>query len=73
MDSFLRLVTAGWIPLATGRFSSPADPFLLMEEMTTTEVRDAIRMGKTTVLIFNGSTEASGQHLALGKHVYRAR
>ncbi|HLQ50922.1 MAG TPA: creatininase family protein [Terriglobales bacterium] len=73
MDNFLRLVTAGLIPLATGGFSSSADPSLLMEEMTTTEVRDAIRMGKTTVLIFNGSTEASGQHLALGKHVYRAR
>jgi len=73
MDSFLRLVTAGLIPAATGGFSSSADPSLLMEEMTTTEVRDAIRMGKTTVLIFNGSTEASGQHLALGKHVYRAR
>ena len=73
MDNFWRLVTAGLIPLATGGFSSSADPSLLMEEMTTTEVRDAIRMGKTTVLIFNGSTEASGQHLALGKHVYRAR
>jgi len=73
MDSFLRLVTAGLIPAATGGFSSSADPSLLMAEMTTTEVRDAIRMGKTTVLIFNGSTEASGQHLALGKHVYRAR
>ena len=73
MDNFLRLVTAGLIPLATGGFSSSADPSLLMEEMTTTEVRDAIRMGKTTVLILNGSTEASGQHLALGKHVYRAR
>jgi creatinine amidohydrolase len=57
-----------------GAFASPSlDSSVLMEEMTTTEVRDAIRMGKTTVLIFNGSTEASGQHLALGKHIYRAR
>jgi len=44
-----------------------------MEEMTTTEVRDAIGAGKTTVLIFNGSTEASGPALAIGKHVYLAR
>src|SRR5947208_7751036 len=72
MDIFLRLATAGLIPLAMGIFTAPS-PDVLMEEMTFTEVRDAIRRGKTTVLIFNGSTEASGQHLALGKHVYRAR
>ncbi len=74
MDIFLRLATAGLIPLAMGIFTAPSpDSSVLMEEMTFTEVRDAIRRGKTTVLIFNGSTEASGQHLALGKHVYRAR
>ncbi len=44
-----------------------------MEEMTTTEIADAIRAGKTTVLIFNASTEASGPALALGKHIVRAR
>jgi len=46
---------------------------VLMEEMTTSEVRDAIQAGKTTVLIFNGSTEESGPHLVLGKHIFRAR
>ncbi|HEY0662775.1 MAG TPA: creatininase family protein [Lysobacter sp.] len=44
-----------------------------MEEMTTTEIDAAIRGGKTTVLIFNASTEASGPALALGKHIVRAR
>jgi creatinine amidohydrolase/Fe(II)-dependent formamide hydrolase-like protein len=74
MDTFLSLVTAGLIPLAVCAFvAAAADSPVLMEEMTTTEVRDAIRVGKTTVLIFNGSTEASGPHMALGKHVYRAR
>lgn len=43
-----------------------------MEEMTTTEIDAAIRAGKTTVLIFNASTEASGPALALGKHIVRA-
>ena len=43
-----------------------------MEEMTTTEIRDAIRDGKTTVLIYNASVEASGPHMAIGKHLYRA-
>ena len=46
---------------------------VIMEEMTTTEIRDAIRAGKTTVLIYNASIEASGPHLAIGKHLYRAR
>ncbi len=49
------------------------DSRVLMDEMTTTEVRDAIRSGKVTVLIFNASTEESGPHLVLGKHIFRAR
>jgi creatinine amidohydrolase len=44
-----------------------------MEEMTTTEIREAINAGRTTVLIYNASVEASGPHLAIGKHVVRAR
>ncbi len=50
-----------------------ADSRVLMDEMTTTEVRDAIKSVKTTVLIFNASTEESGPHLVLGKHIFRAR
>ncbi len=46
---------------------------VIMDEMTTSEIRDAIRNGKTTVLIYNASIEASGPHLAIGKHLYRAR
>jgi len=46
---------------------------VVMEEMTTAEIADAIRGGKTTVLIYNASIEASGPHLAIGKHLYRAR
>ncbi len=46
---------------------------VLMEEMTMTEVRAAIAAGKTTVLIFNGSTEQTGPHVVLGKHNFKAR
>lgn len=46
---------------------------VLMEEMTSDEVRAAINAGKVTVLIFSASTEASGPHLVLGKHIFRAR
>ena len=51
----------------------PRDPPVMMERMTTTEVRDAIKSGKTTVLIFNASTEATGPAVALGKHIVRAQ
>ena len=58
-------------------FTAGAPPALasrvLLEEMTTAEIRDAIAAGKTTVLICNASTEASGPHLAVGKHIFRAR
>ncbi len=73
MNTFGGLLTAGLISLAMCALAAATtDSRVLMEEMTTTEVRDAIRAGKTTVLIFNASTEASGPHLALGKHVFRA-
>jgi creatinine amidohydrolase/Fe(II)-dependent formamide hydrolase-like protein len=44
-----------------------------MEEMTTTEIGEAVRDGKTTALIYSASVEGSGPHLATGKHLYRAR
>ena len=46
---------------------------VLMERMTTAEVRDAIAAGKTVVIIPSGSTEATGPAVALGKHLVRAR
>ena len=44
-----------------------------LEELTWTEVRDAIRSGKTTVIIPAGGTEQSGPHMALGKHNARVK
>jgi creatinine amidohydrolase len=46
---------------------------VMMERMTTAEVHDAIKGGKTTVLIYNASTEATGPAIALGKHLVRAQ
>jgi creatinine amidohydrolase len=43
----------------------------VLEEMTWTEVRDALRAGSTTIIIPVGGTEQSGPHMALGKHNYR--
>jgi creatinine amidohydrolase len=59
---------------AQGNLVSQTRPApVMMERMTTVEVRDAIRGGKTTVLIPNASTEATGPGVALGKHIVRAR
>jgi len=44
-----------------------------MEEMTSAEVADVIANGPATVLIVSASTEASGRHLVLGKHIFRMR
>jgi len=41
---------------------------VLLEQMTWTEVRDALRAGKTTVIIPVGGVEQSGPYIALGKH-----
>jgi creatinine amidohydrolase len=45
---------------------------LLIEDMTWTEVRDAIAAGKTTAIYYAGSTEQNGPGMALGKHVFIA-
>jgi creatinine amidohydrolase/Fe(II)-dependent formamide hydrolase-like protein len=68
------------VPLALGvlialtpaaRAASPASPFI--EDLTWTELRDAIAAGKTTVIIPIGGTEQNGPHMALGKHNIRVR
>jgi creatinine amidohydrolase len=45
---------------------------LLIEDMTWTEVRDAIAGGKTTAIYYAASTEQNGPGMALGKHVFIA-
>lgn len=48
----------------------PIDAFdsVWIEELTWMEVRDALRDGKTTVIIPTGGVEQNGPYLALGKH-----
>ena len=45
---------------------------MYIEDLTWTEVRDAIAAGKTSAIIYAGSTEQNGPHLALGKHTFIA-
>jgi creatinine amidohydrolase/Fe(II)-dependent formamide hydrolase-like protein len=44
-----------------------------LEELTSTELRDRIAAGATTLLIPVGGTEQNGAHLVLGKHNVRVR
>ena len=39
-----------------------------IEDLTWTEVRDAIAAGKTTAIVYAGSTEQKGPHMATGAH-----
>jgi creatinine amidohydrolase/Fe(II)-dependent formamide hydrolase-like protein len=68
--------------LATASSASAQNPDLAMprpidaadtiwiEEMTWLEVRDAMKAGKTTVIVPTGGVEQNGPYLATGKHNY---
>jgi creatinine amidohydrolase len=44
-----------------------------IDDLTWVEVRDAIAAGKTTAIVFVGSSEQNGPHMAIGKHNFIAR
>jgi creatinine amidohydrolase/Fe(II)-dependent formamide hydrolase-like protein len=46
---------------------------VFLEDLTTNELKDKIVRGCTVALIYSGSTEETGPHVALGKHIFRAR
>jgi creatinine amidohydrolase len=54
-----------------GTASAQAPGTLLMEKMTSYEIRDAIAAGKTTVIVPSGGTEQNGPAMATGKHNFR--
>ena len=50
-----------------------AQTSVYLEELTSPEVREAIRAGKTIALVPIGGTEWNGDHIVLGKHNVRAK
>ena len=46
---------------------------VMLEQLTWTEVQQALKAGATTVIIPVGGTEQSGPHMALGKHNVRVK
>jgi creatinine amidohydrolase len=58
--------------MLTAPASAPTQPpdTLFIDEMTWEETRDAMKAGKTTVIVPTGGTEKNGYHMVLGKHNY---
>ncbi len=69
----LALLTCAVLCLAPTLHAAQAAPAsVFLEELTWTELRDAIQAGTTTILVPIGGTEQNGPHMALGKHNLRA-
>jgi creatinine amidohydrolase len=50
-----------------------AQQSVYIEDLTWPEVQQAIATGKTSAIIYAGSTEQNGPHMAIGKHNFIAR
>ena len=70
------IATASVTLFAFAAFLHPAPaqaqdlPSVFLEELTWTEVRDAIDSGTTTIIIPTAGTEQNGPHMVLGKHKF---
>jgi creatinine amidohydrolase len=69
----LTLLIIGLAMLAPTGALAQAPDTVFLEDLTWTEIRDAIRSGKTTIIIPAGGTEQNGPHMALGKHNARVK
>jgi creatinine amidohydrolase len=58
-------------PFATAR--AQQQPSVFLEDLTWTELRDALAHGKTTIIVPIGGTEQNGPGMALGKHNVRVK
>jgi creatinine amidohydrolase len=59
--------------LATSAVPLGAQRSVYIEDLTWPEVQQAIKGGKTSAIIYAGSTEQNGPHMAIGKHNFIAR
>ena len=62
-----------WCAAACSSPLAYAQGSVFIEELTTQEISQALKAGKTTVLIPIGGTEQNGPHMAIGKHNVRAK
>lgn len=72
MEPLIR-VTCLCFLLASSPLCAETPDTVFIEELTWTEVRDAIKAGKTTIIFPTGGTEQNGPHMVLGKHNFRVK
>lgn len=68
---FRAALCAGALAASAAIAQPPVSVFV--DDMTWTELRDAVASGKTTVLVPIGATEQNGPLMALGKHNVRVK
>ena len=68
-----RFFVFAWLSFLSIPFAASAavPDTVFIEELTWTELRDAIKAGKTTIIFPTGGTEQNGPHMVLGKHNFR--
>jgi len=64
------LFLAAALCVSAPAFAQKTD-LIVMEKMTSYEIRDTIAAGKTTVILPSGGTEQNGPGMAVGKHNFR--
>ena len=69
----LRTLTVTFAALAFSAAPLVAQRSVYIEDLTWPEVQQAIQSGKTSAIIYAGSTEQNGPHMAIGKHNFIAR
>lgn len=57
--------------LCAATLARAAEPSVYLEDLSWTELRDALAAGRTTAIVPVGGTEQNGPHMALGKHNLR--
>jgi creatinine amidohydrolase/Fe(II)-dependent formamide hydrolase-like protein len=66
-------IAAGVFSVASAIGAPASTAKVLLEDLTTSELRDRVTSGTTTVLVPIGGTEQTGPHVVLGKHNVRVK
>ena len=68
------IIVLFFIPLLSfGQNPNSKLPSVFLEELTWTEVQEALDKGIKTIIIPTGGTEQNGPHMVLGKHNFRVK
>ncbi len=68
--SYLTTLTTAALLLSLPAARAQTPDTVFLEELTWTEVRDAIQSGTTTIILPTAGTEQNGPHMVLGKHKF---